>query len=280
MYVFNQVWTQKVALAVVLQSDSRRIPPQVRLSIGIRLSRWQVLAVATVLLAVLVRIGAPPTAAGFTVEMPAWARCFGNTEAAMATLENSLSPTDGATAQAGASVELSGISSAPLSFAVATTPAQLSAPDVAGGAGTAQPPTAPGELPTYSFSSMAVTETPRTVYWQASFSEAAIPECEGSSTIATTVVRALKVVAAPTPAPPSAPSAAMPEAPACVVPELRGDSLRHAQAILKRAHCKLGSVAGESGRDRASLKVTRQHPKAGRRFAAGYAVDLTVGKHA
>jgi hypothetical protein len=119
-----------------------------------------------------------------------------------------------------------------------------------------------------------VTQTARTVYWEASFQEPARPECGSPGTI-TTTVRSLVVAPAPmasTPTPPPVES----EEPRCMVPGLRGDSLVRARKAVIRADCSLGTVKHPHGPD-GGMVVVGQSPSPGRSLAAGGRVDLTLG---
>ncbi|HEY2142041.1 MAG TPA: hypothetical protein VGG98_08275 [Solirubrobacteraceae bacterium] len=98
--------------------------------------------------------------------------------------------------QAGTPVTFSGYSGSPVTFAVASSQALLSSPDIDSGAGSAQPE----QL--YTFTSTRATAAPATVYWDASFSSAALKACEGlTPTTYTTQVRTLTVLSPPPPPP-------------------------------------------------------------------------------
>lgn len=104
-------------------------------------------------------------ARGYTVGPPSPALiCMMATIAATGALEARLAPPEGASVQAGTSVTFSGYSRAPVTFAVASSPALLSTPDIDGGPGAVQPENA------YTFTSTKANTTPGTVYWDASFS--------------------------------------------------------------------------------------------------------------
>jgi hypothetical protein len=134
-------------------------------------------------------------APGYTDTLPPWFICFGASNANLKGLEASLNPANGATVQTGTPVTFSGNSSAPVTFAVASSSALLSSPDIDGGPGSLQPGTS-----SYTFTSTKATATPGTVYWDASFSDATLAECAGeSSTTFTTQVRTLTVLPAPSP---------------------------------------------------------------------------------
>jgi hypothetical protein len=116
-------------------------------------------------------------------------------------LEYSLSPASGATVVAGAPVTFSGRSEAPLTFAVASSPASLPSPDIDSGLGFAMPfseQAGPQTSFIYTFTSSAAAKAPGTVYWQASLSTADIESCAGlAPVIWRTSIRALTIVPAP-----------------------------------------------------------------------------------
>lgn len=213
-------------------------------------------------------------AAAYEVPTPPFTGCFFDGAAERATLEAAMSPSDGATVQVGQSVEFSGRANTPLSFAIASSAAQLASPDIASGIGTPEVSTHIGEPSTQTFSSTAVTQIARTVYWQASFQEPARPECGSPGTI-TTTVRSLVVEPAPTPSAP-APVPVESEERRCTVPALRGDSLVRARKTIVRADCSVGAVKHPNGPDGAMV-VVGQSPSPGRSLAAGERVDLTLG---
>jgi len=129
------------------------------------------------------------------VPSPPYLACFNSSQNDMAVLESSLSPAINAFVQAGTPVTFSGNSGAPVTFAVASSAALLSSPDLDSGLGTLQPGTS-----TYTFTSTKATATPGIlVYWDASFSNAAFTACEGMTPATyTTKVRTFTVVS-PTP---------------------------------------------------------------------------------
>jgi hypothetical protein len=133
--------------------------------------------------------------------------CFGASQANLGVLEASLSPVNGATVSAGSPVIFSGHSESMPTFAVASSAALLSSPDIDSGQGSAQPQpssSGPPVVYAYAFSSTKATAAPGTVYWQASFSSAGIAECAGlTPSTYTTAVRTLTVL--PLPSPPPAP---------------------------------------------------------------------------
>jgi hypothetical protein len=72
-------------------------------------------------------------AAAFEVPTPPFTGCFFNGAAEKSTLEAAMSPSNGAIVQVGQSVEFSGRANTPLSFAIASSAAQLANPDIASG---------------------------------------------------------------------------------------------------------------------------------------------------
>lgn len=83
-----------------------------------------------------------------------WAVCWASVSTDLAVLERHLSPPGGASVQAGTPVVFSGLSGQPVTFAVASSPALLSSPDIDGGVGAAQPESA------YAFTSTKASATP------------------------------------------------------------------------------------------------------------------------
>jgi len=139
---------------------------------------------------------AVPASPAHASGLPPWFKCFAAGNANRVALEASLSPANGATVQTGTPVTFSGSSTPPVTFAVASSTALLSSPDIDSGSGTLQPGTS-----TYTFTSTKATATPGTVYWDASFSDATIAECAGESpTTFTTKARTFTVVS---PSPPA-----------------------------------------------------------------------------
>src|SRR5271163_2271242 len=74
-------------------------------------------------------------AQAYTAKIEPFDECHATSQAAMAALEFNLSPTNRASVRAGAPVAFSGSSAAPLTFAVASSPAALSSPNIDSGAG-------------------------------------------------------------------------------------------------------------------------------------------------
>jgi hypothetical protein len=208
------------------------------------------------------------------VETPGGVGCFNDAMANKAALEYSLTPANGATAQAGSTVSFSGRSAAPVTYAVASSMASLSQPDLDSGPGSAQPPTSAGESPSYTFVSTKASATARTVYWTASFSDAGFADCAGEAPITyTTSARTLTVL----------PNAAQEgehregETSQCVVPALKGDSLRRARRRLAKADCRLGTVSRPRKHDDGSLVVRGQSPHPRSVLAGDARVAVTLG---
>ncbi len=108
--------------------------------------------------------------------------------AASATVNMLDGPPNGATVLAGTPVTFSGeFLQQALTFSVASSPTLLSTPDIDGGPGSLQPGAS-----LYTFTSAKATATPRTIYWEASFTFTPEP-CEEPSTF-TSSVRTLTVV--------------------------------------------------------------------------------------
>src|ERR1700728_4720148 len=108
------------------------------------------------------------SAQAYTAKIEPGDECYAASQADLGALEARLGPSNGVTVQTGTPVTFSGYSGSPVTFAVASSPTLLSSPDIDGGIGTAQPE----EL--YTFTSTKAVATPRTVYWDASFSDATL----------------------------------------------------------------------------------------------------------
>ena len=120
---------------------------------------------------------------------PPWLVCADSKEAAELSAPHMIlpGPPNGATVLTGTPVTFSGEYGHPLTFSVASSPALLSSPDIDSGPGALQPGTS-----LYTFTSTTVAATPRTIYWDASFTFTPA-DCEGPSTF-TTPARTLTVV--------------------------------------------------------------------------------------
>jgi hypothetical protein len=144
-------------------------------------------------------LGSVGSASGSTGTPPApWAICDGASVADLGVLETSLSPANGATVPAGTPVIFTGHSESTPTFALASSPALLSSPDIDSGFGSAQPQpssSGPPVVNSYTFTSTKATATLGTIYWNVSFSNANIAECAGQSPATyTTAVRTLTVL--------------------------------------------------------------------------------------
>lgn len=140
------------------------------------------LAITAAVLGALVWVvmGSVSSAHGY-VSAP-YLNCANNSQSNLSALERSLAPANGAIAQAGTLVTFTGNSEVPLRFAVASSPALLSSPDIDSGPGSARPFLSREPLvDTYTFTSTRAAITPGTIYWDASFSNATIAECASST---------------------------------------------------------------------------------------------------
>jgi beta-lactam-binding protein with PASTA domain len=57
-----------------------------------------------------------------------------------------------------------------------------------------------------------------------------------------------------------------------------GNTLAKAKTKIRQHHCKVGNVTRKASSNHLKGKVIEQSPKAGKRFANGHKVNLTVGK--
>jgi hypothetical protein len=207
------------------------------------------------------------------VPVPGGLECFLDAEANMATLEHSLRPGGGATVEQGSPVLFSGRSESALSFQIASSTAGLENPDVDSGAGAEEPPTGPGELLTYAFTSGVASATARTVYWTASFSSSGIEDCSGEPEHTyRSAPRALVVTGPQTP-----PTPPTEEDPRCRVPALKGDSLHRALPLLASAGCHLGRISIPGPHRKGHLVVRGQHPRPGVEVPTWRQVSIVLG---
>jgi hypothetical protein len=160
---------------------------------GMRVSRSRVGWLVALAALSCVAVGSVGPAQGY-VPTPPYLTCFNNGQAELALLENSLSPAVNTVVQVGAPVTFSGNSRVPVTFAVASSSALLSGPDIDSVLGTLQQGTS-----SYAFTSTTATTTPGVlVYWDASFSDATLNGCEGlTPTTYKTSVRTFTVVSSP-----------------------------------------------------------------------------------
>jgi hypothetical protein len=149
-----------------------------------------------------------PSAWAFVVPTPPWTYCVSDSEGNKRLLEGTLSPPTGSTVLAGSPVTFSGESTWIPTFAVASSPALLSQPDIDNGLGSLRP----GTSSSYTFTSTKATAAPRTVYWAASFSTNEVPACAGLTPYVTdtTPVHTLVVLPASSTPPTATPPTAMP----------------------------------------------------------------------
>jgi hypothetical protein len=162
-----------------------------------RLQRhWRSVSAIGVAMAIATGVVATVSAHAYTVGPPSEAGiCVGEVTAALGVVEHFLSPANGSTVVAGTPITFSSDSLQPLSFAIASSETLLSMPNVDSGPGSPSPPP-PNAAGTqlYSFTSTKATATAETLYWQASFSIAAIPHCDNYARTEKTAVRTLTVL--------------------------------------------------------------------------------------
>ena len=252
----------------------------------------------------VVAVGAPVAVAAEFTEAQ---RCVGEESAAEQVLDANMTPRSEAgpagpeepVITQGTPLVLTGPAPAPVTFTVAAQlPAGYALPplvgkyrafgptpalpaELAGGVGTASPEPA-GHVPgdqLYTFTSLAATTIPRTIYYQAFFQYGPTVECPNSHFNLLTQIHAVTVVArAPAEAtgeqkPPPPP----PANPSCTVPALRGHSLKAVKDALRRNHCRLGRVTLPHDRKHARV-VVRQSRKPGTRLPQGAKVAITLGE--
>jgi hypothetical protein len=191
-------------------------------------------------------------AQGYTVGPPSPALiCAGAVVANEAVLEARLGPSEGASVQAGTSVTFSGYSGAPVTFAVASSAALLSSPDIDSGLGSAQPENL------FTFMSTKATAAAGTVYWDASFSTATLKGCEGV-TPGTYTTKARTITVLPLPSPP--PTPVIPAATVTPPPPATGSvSLEGSTVIVEsggEALLKLACTGTGTGTDTCGGKLT------------------------
>jgi hypothetical protein len=217
--------------------------------------------------------------------------CYAGSSASLAALEHDMAPASGATVHMGETVVFSGESGAPLTFAVASSPALLeTAPDIDSGPGSVSAGASSTTPSKYEFRSIHAASTVRTVYWRISFVDTGLHDCMGQSpTTYSTTVHTLTVLPSvvqsegeSTEARESREAAerkAREEAQAshCVVPSLTKDTLSKARRALGKAHCRLGTVTRPRKRVRGALVVRRQSPRSGTQLAGGARVSVTLG---
>jgi hypothetical protein len=145
-------------------------------------------------IALAIGAAAVTAADAYTAEPEEWAVCGSERIATLAVVENLLRPTNGSTVAGASGITFSSESPQPLHFAIASSPERLGSPDIDSGPG--QPSSGSGGTQRYSFVSTNATATPRTVYWEASFSTEGLAHCaHQSAQTVTTAVRTLIVLA-------------------------------------------------------------------------------------
>jgi hypothetical protein len=208
--------------------------------------------------------GAAPTQA-YTATSEPWAVCAGASVAAAGVLEASMSPADNTAVRAGTAVTFSGHSEVPVTFAVASSPAALSSPDIDTGLGSAQPEPFSSGSPlsyAYTYSSTKASATPRTVYWAASFSNGDLAECAGVAP-STYVTKARTLTVMPEPPAPAVepvitPAPVVEQAPVHAGIGKLGKLDRAHPIITYRVHCTTSCSGTSSYR----VLVVRHHAKA------------------
>jgi hypothetical protein len=236
-------------------------------------ARWTLIGAATAAAVLALTVGAGQAAAD--VPIPPYLPCALDSAANLATLEASLLPAPGASTAAGATVTFSGLSSQPVDFAVASSAGAIAAPDVDGGPGSIQGAPA-GAFETWAFASTKAAATTRTVFWGASFSDAAVPSCAGQTPV-TYTTKARELTVTTTPPPVEVPAAPIAAVSSCVVPALHGDRPRGARLALRAADCRAGRVSRPPHAGRGPLIVVGQSPPSGRTLPAGSRVALRLG---
>ena len=242
--------------------------------------RVGILAVVACLLA-----GLPAQGHAYIAKVQPWAICTAATIAAEGVVSRvALLPANGSIVPAGEPVKFSAESTHATTFAVASSEASLSSPDIDSGLGAQS-----GSR--YEYTSTKATVMPRTIYWRASITFT--PEdCERPTTF-TTPVQTLIVtrsgaelaaahkqqeeeLAKERAAEEAAETQhlASPKA-LCVVPRLTSKSLAGARRALNQADCRLGAVR-EPKHAHGDLIVRAQSMRPGSRHRAGTRVAVTL----
>lgn len=193
--------------------------------------------------------------------------CSAQSAANLAFVESSISPRNGATAQIGEPISFSAHSGVPLTFAVASSPATLTNPDIDSGEGAFQP----DPEPAYAFTSAKTTATARIVYWQAAFANADLSSCIGLEAAVAhettrTSVHSLTVVPAPAPLVTSTPTVG-PTAPILktTITHPSKFHLRH-PVVSYSVSCTTNCTGDTFYRVLVSGKHTRPYPVSGLQF--------------
>jgi hypothetical protein len=161
-----------------------------------RLQRqWRSVSAIGAAVVIATGAGAAVSAHAYTANVSEFDECSAEASAARGVVERFLSPANGSTVTAGTPIMFSSDSSQPLSFAIASSDALLSTPNVDTGPGSpSSPPANAAGTQQYSFTSTKATASAGTVYWQASFSTAAMPHCADYVQMEKTAVRTLTVL--------------------------------------------------------------------------------------
>lgn len=131
----------------------------------------------------------------YSAESSKETQCALSREGAVIALRASLQPEEGAVVLAGTPVTFSDHSDFPVRFAVASSPALLSNPDIDSGMGVMAGESSHGA---YTFTSEKAAATPGAVYWDASVSNANFPECVGFPSFSYTTSPRKLIVSPPT----------------------------------------------------------------------------------
>ena len=235
--------------------------------------------------------------------MPEYVYCSAGAEAVVAVLEANRTPkpergyVEPTVIKQGEPLVLTGPGNAPVRFTVAAQlPAGYHQPQV--GEAHGEPPALPAEVDSgigaasagelegyipgyrsYTFTSLAATTLPRTIYWQASLEF----ECGGLHFVRRTEIFSIAVVAPPHvlhTEPTAGPTATTEQKPPppnpCVVPALKHRTLKAATTELLHDHCKLGRVTHPHNHNHAQV-VVHQSRKPGTRLPQGTKIAVTLG---
>jgi hypothetical protein len=136
--------------------------------------------VALTLLAWLATVGLLPVRAHAAIPENPEGGCQAQASSSFDVMESWLGPPSGTTVTADSPVTFSTHSETPLTIAVASSPGLISSPDIDSGTMSRVPFTeepGPQTSFTYTYTSTVATNTPGTVYWQATTSSAYIEPC-------------------------------------------------------------------------------------------------------
>jgi hypothetical protein len=225
------------------------------------------------LLAVAMLATTASTASGDVEPSSPYTPCFNDAHENLVLLEETLGPSRGEVA-VDSKVTLAGGSSQPVRFAVASSIPGLADPDVDSGTGVPSVSTPDDGEPVWSFESIKVAATVRTVYWTASFSDAGIPACSEVEPITYTTTPRELVVPLP---PVAAVGYPAPGEEISVVPTVAGEQPATARAALRRADLLVGRVRKPRRVRRRRLVVVAERPAAGRRVPKGTRISPRLG---